>query len=162
MSFNLKYAEAIYAIDEKKCAYLIFYDLFSFFSGNGLLLHAAWSPPLQISAGPSSTNPSGTPLVINSNSVALVGWLDGPIGVAQTLSSATLSPQSLVWSAPQVIYTNTIPGSFPSFPTLSQDIFGGSVAAFGVIDPITGVIILNATRRPPWCYRLASSFYRNP
>lgn len=112
-------------------------------------LYAAWSPPLQISAGPSSKNPNGTPLVINSNSVALVGWLDGQIGVAQTLSSAMLSPQSLVWTAPQIIYSNTIPGLFPSFPTMSQDIFGGSVAAFGLIDPMTGVIILNASRRPP-------------
>lgn len=134
----------------KKSVIIIFFTIsLILFSGNMIHLHAAWSPPVQISAGPSSTNPSGTPLVINSNSVALVGWLDGPIGVAQTLSSSNLLPQSVTWSSPQVIYTNTIPGSFPSFPTLSQDIYGGSVAAFGVIDPMTGVIILNATRRPP-------------
>jgi len=134
----------------KKSRVTIFFTIaWIFFSGSTVPLYAAWSSPVQISAGPSSTNPSGTPLVINSNSVALVGWLDGPIGVGQTLSSSDLLPQSETWSAPQVIYTNTIPGSFPSFPTLSQDINGGSVAAFGVIDPMTGIIILNATRRPP-------------
>lgn len=117
------------------------------FSGSMLPLLAAWSPPVQIS-GPSSTNPSGTPLVINSNSIALVGWLDGSIGVAQTLSSSNLSPKSDTPNPPEVVYTNSIPGSFPSFPTLSQDVNGGSVAAFGVIDPFTGVIILNAARRP--------------
>lgn len=132
----------------KKNMITVFF-IISLMTGNTVCLHAAWSPPVQISAGPSSTNPSGTPLVINSNSVALVGWLDGPIGLAQTLSSSDLLPQSETWSSPQVIYTNTIPGSFPSFPTLSQDIYGGSVAAFGVIDPINGIIILNATRRPP-------------
>lgn len=117
------------------------------FSEKMVLLNAAWSPPIQVSAGPSSTNPSGTPLVVNSNSVALVGCLDGQIGVAQTLSSYDLIPQSETWGSPQIIYSNTIPGSFPSFPTLSQDINGGSVAAFGAIDPLSGVIILNASRR---------------
>jgi hypothetical protein len=107
----------------KKSVITIFFTIsLILFSGSTLHLHAAWPSPVQISAGPSSTNPSGTPLVINSNSVALVGLLGGPIGVAQTLSSSDLLPQSQVWSSPQVIYTNTIPGSFPSFPTLSQDI----------------------------------------
>lgn len=131
----------------KKCAIIL--TSLIFLASFDIPLQAAWSPPVQISAGASSTNPSGTPLVINSNSVTLVGWLDGPIGVAQTLLSADLLPQSATWSTPQVIYTNIDPTAFPSFPTLSQDIFGGSVAAFGVIDPITGIIILNATRRSP-------------
>ncbi len=118
-----------------------------FFSSTAVQLHADWSPPVQISAGPSSLNQSGTPLTINSNSVALVGWLDGPIGVSQTVSSANLFPQASVWTAPQLVYVNTIPGLFPSFPSTAQDMFGNSLAAFGLID-LMGMIQLEASKRP--------------
>lgn len=111
-------------------------------------LEAAWSPPVQISAGLSSLNLGTTPLVIDNNSVALVGWLDGNIGVAQTLSSASLFPQFNVWTTPQIIYNNTTPGLFPSFPTMAVDIFGNQIAGFGVIDPMSiESFILNASRR---------------
>lgn len=110
-------------------------------------LEASWSPPIQISAGFASLNTGTTPLVIDTNSVALVGWLDGQIGVAQSLSSASLFPQFNTWTAPQTIYNNTIPGAFPSFPTMSVDIFGNQIAGFGVIDSINGVLNLNASRR---------------
>lgn len=136
-------------VAKKNVINLLFTISLILFSGNTVSLHAAWSPAVQISAGASSTNPSGTPLVISTNSVALVGWLDGPIGVAQTLSSSRWLPESGTWTTPQLIYTNTAAGVFPSFPTLSQDIYGGSVAAFGIIDPINGGIELNASRRPP-------------
>ncbi|MDP1879396.1 MAG: hypothetical protein Q8K60_00485 [Parachlamydiaceae bacterium] len=118
------------------------------FSVNCPSLYSEWSPPVQISPGPSSVNPIGTPLVINNNSVALVGWLDGAIGTAQTLSSANLIPFSTQWTNHQLIYANFTPGMFPSFPIMSQNIFGGSLAAFGLIDPMTGAVRLYASRRP--------------
>jgi hypothetical protein len=132
----------------KKSVITIFFMIsLILFSGNTLHIHAAWSPPVQISAGPASLNTGTTPLVIDNNSIALIGWLDGQIGVAQTLSSATLFPQSSVWTAPQIIYNNTIPGLFPSFPTMAVDDFGNQIAGFGVIDPMTGTFVLNASRR---------------
>lgn len=127
----------------------------SFFvmSGFGSSVYADWSPPVQIFPGPSSVNPSGTPLVINSHSSAVVGWLNGDIGLAESLSSASLFPQSSAWSTPQQIYANSTPGFVPSFPTLSLDEFDNQVAAFGVFNFVSGFFDINASRRvdsAPW------------
>lgn len=112
-------------------------------------LHADWSAPVQVSRGPTSINfsPGARPLSIDSNSVALVGWLDGSIGTSQTLSSSMLIPQATVWTPPQLIFTNTTPNYFPVFPTMSQDISGGSTAVFGVINLADFNTIINASRR---------------
>lgn len=117
-------------------------------------LQAGWSPPAQISPGPSSTNIDGTPLVIDSNSVALIGWLNGPLGGSEVLSSATLTPLSNTWTLPQTIYTNMTTGTFVSFPSMSFDYLSNQTAGFSVIDLNTATIELNASRRPantiPW------------
>lgn len=124
------------------------------FSTSQFQLDAAWSPAIQISPGASSINSTATPLVIDSSSVALVGWLNGPIGISQISSSSTLSPQEVVWTTPQTIFTNTLAGAFPSFPTMSVDVFGVQTAAFSVIQLAPPSITLEATRRVgrfnPW------------
>lgn len=111
-------------------------------------LEATWSLPVQISNEPASLNIGTTPLVIDNHSVALVGWLDGSVGLSQTLYSASLFPPFNGWTAPQTIYYHTISGTFPSAPTMAVDIFGNQTAGFGVIDPVTGAFTLNASRRP--------------
>lgn len=112
-------------------------------------LLADWSNPIPVSTGPTSINfgLGGMPLSINSNSVALAGWLDGLLGAAQTLSSSMLTPQATVWTPQQFIFKNTNPAFFPVFPTMSQDIFGRSQAAFTLIDIVNLKTIINASRR---------------
>lgn len=119
-----------------------------------LTLNAAWIPTPPISPGAASVNSSGSPLIIDSNSVALVGWLNGQFVSAQDSSSASLSPLSNTWTAPQTVFTNTSTATFPSAPILSEDALGNQLAVFGVIDGMTSSIVLNGSRRPantiPW------------
>lgn len=130
----------------KKILFILsFFLVFSFYDRE---LTADWSPPEQISLGTASLNIGSSPIAIDNNSIALVGWLDGFIGVGQTLSSSQLFPQSNNWTFPELIYTNTVVGSIPSFPTMVVDMFGNQIAGFGVIDTINGTFTLNASRRP--------------
>src|SRR5579864_4730995 len=127
----------------KQCIFSISFFVMSGFGSN---VYADWSPPVQISPGASSVNPSGTPLVINSYSSAIVGWLNGTLGIAESLSSASLFPQSSTWNTPQQIYANSTLGIVPTFPTLSLDEFNNQVAAFAVLNFLSSTTELNASR----------------
>lgn len=107
-----------------------------------------WSAAVPISDGPASTNNGGTPLLINSNSVATVGYLDGQMGNGNELFSSSLSPQANAWSTPQSIYINNDTGLFPSAPIMFEDAAGNQFAGFGLADPITMRMSLKVCRRP--------------
>lgn len=123
--------------------------LLSLFLGGGETLFADWSAPMQVSPGPSAINLPlhNSPLVINSNSVALVGWLNGTFGVGQTISSSTLPPRFSGWSTPLNVFTNTQPGFTPTFPTMASDIFGGSTSAWGTLNSLVGLVQVSASYR---------------
>jgi len=137
-------------LKNQNCKNIFFKLTLLFFSVNITYLYSDWSSAVQISSGVSSVNPSGPYLSINTNSVALVGWLDGPLSVAQTLSSSQWFPKSLSWTSPEFIYSNSDPGVFPVFPVIGEDIFENQFAGFSILDSITFEgISINLSKRLP-------------
>lgn len=131
-----------------------FYVITVFLCFNSIQLYSVWSAPIQIST-PASLYPITTvPLVLDSNSQAFVSWLDGSIGITQSISSATLLPQEGVWSTPELIYTNSMPDLFVAYPSLTVDVVGNQTVLFALIDIPGGGIVINASRRAsyttPW------------
>lgn len=116
-------------------------------------LQAEWSTPTQISSGQASINVTNHAMVIDFNSVASVGWLDGlSVGPgATTISSSSLSPCSATWSAPNLIYANSTDpsGPFLAFPVLGTDKWSNLTAAFALVTISPSLsITLNASRLP--------------
>lgn len=96
------------------------------FSGMTISLEA-WTTPETISSTASSVNPSATNLTIDQNSNAVVGWLEGTLGVDNNLLSAFLSAGAPNWSTPNSLYSGTSP-EFACFPLIYTDNNGTAYA----------------------------------
>lgn len=83
----------------------------------------SWTDPEQISDRPSSVNPTPSNLVIDPNSNAITGWLQGSVGVDNTLYTSSLPEGASSWRNPEVLYTGTSP-EFATFPILFADNLG--------------------------------------
>jgi len=106
---------------------------------------AAWSPPIPVSPFPSSTGPVGNPIAINSNSTALVGWLDGPLGLGTNTFTATLSPQNNFWSSAES-FVSTTPGQLLLGPVVAFDESNNEYAF--TLSFIPGLLTLYQSKRP--------------
>lgn len=110
-------------------------------------LHAEWSTPTQISSGPASIDMNNTPLVIDLNSIASVGWLDSQevapnldslldFSVFPSASTASLFPSSKAWTPPSLMYAHDLSsGNVLLFPSLNVDRSGSVSSVFSLAHP---------------------------
>lgn len=84
--------------------------------GNELLQAASWSSPVVVSPPPVMFNPEPSNLAIDSHSNAIVGWLEGSIGVATNLSTASLPAGAATWKSPITLFSAET--SSPTYPLL--------------------------------------------
>lgn len=74
-----------------------------------------WPAGQQISDSPSLINPFPFSVAMDQNSNAITGWLEGELGVDNTIYSASLPADTETWYSPIVITTGT-PPQYVSFP----------------------------------------------
>lgn len=91
-------------------------------------IFADWSPPVTISPPASSLN-IVNPVAIDTNSNAIVGWVDGP--PRQSIFSAFLPSGSPTWNSPLLIFTTPLPPpNILTAPGMNTDRFGNQYAGF--------------------------------
>lgn len=106
-----------------------------------------WSKPFLISQNNSDVGQDVSPLAIDTNSQAIVGWLGGPQpGNGQDLFTASQNQGQTVWNGLELLYTERASNSFPAAPLLNTDIFNNQWALWGDINisssiPITTIKI---------------------